>query len=178
MLVSTPWNVRSAAFASWQVSQAGTAEATAVCAATDITGVVVMWNPPVPKLVAEWQPLQATVPEDRLSGGMCVDAGVTMLTPVGSFQVSPIVWQLWHEIALSVVWPAAESTGVPLSTKPAPLLVIVSLAPLNAWHPLPLQPTLPIGMWLPAPGVPTVPGICHGCPLVPWPVPANTVEVS
>src|ERR1700688_385869 len=100
MLPSTPWNSRSwgaVVPASWQVVHAS--EETAACPATDTSGKVVILNPPAPKLDAEWQALQLAVPLARLSGGMCVAdkvAGVTMLTPLGSFQLKPTVWQVWQ----------------------------------------------------------------------------------
>ncbi len=146
--------------------QAGTAPATAACAATFISGEVVILKPPVPKLVAEWHEAQATVPLLRLSGRTCWPEGVTKVV-VAPIQVMPTVWQVWQARA-TVVWPAADSAGVVPVTNPAPLLVIGSLI---EWQPLAAQSWPLIGIWLPAPGVPCVPEICQGWPLVPWPLP-------
>src|SRR3974390_2813610 len=114
MLPLMPWNVRSAAFASWQVEHDDTNDATCVCIATVITGAVsgvpLNLKPPVPKLVAEWHALQAIVPADELSGGMCSAAGVTIVA-AASFQVMPTVWQVWHA-RFTEVCPAADSAGV------------------------------------------------------------------
>jgi len=144
-----------------------------VITGAEVPAVPVNLKPPLPKLVAEWQALQATVAA-VLSGGMWFDAGVTMVaTP---FQLSLMAWQV-SQAAFALAWPAAESTGlVLLMKKPAPLLVIVSLL---AWQPLALQLALPSGKWvvLVPPAVPTAPFICQGWPLLPCPVPEKTVDV-
>src|SRR3974390_986549 len=64
------------------------------------------------------------------------------------------------------VCPAADSTGVPDSLKPVPVI-----ASVVAWQPV--QSAEPTGMWLPLPAVPTVPGGCTGCPPRPRPLAAN-----
>src|SRR3974390_635487 len=114
MLVPMPWKVRSAALASWQLAQPGTAEATAECIATVMTGVLepavpVSLKPPEPKLVAEWQLEQAIEAGAALSGAMWVLVGVTMAaTP---FQLMATVWQLWQVRVASGLWPAARGRG-------------------------------------------------------------------
>ena len=113
-----------------------------------------------------WQVLQSPLPIAMWLAAPevpTVPGGTTIVAP---YQAIPEAWQVWHVSALTAVWPADESTGLPVSLNPVPLSVSV-----EAWQAP--QSALLTGMWLPAPEVPSVPGGCIGWPPVPGPVPAN-----
>src|SRR6266566_3683240 len=120
MLVLTPWNARSVALFSWQLTHVRLA--TTVWLAVDSDGVVVILKPPVTKF-EPWQ-LEQAAP----ASGMWVDScAASAGTP---YQAAPVPWQLAHDSALTAVWPVEDSSGVLVSLKPVPLSVS-----LTAWQP-------------------------------------------
>src|SRR5258708_15960379 len=108
MLAATPWNARSVALFSWQLSQA-TLD-TAAWPATDRLGELVILKPPTTKLDA-WQ-----APHAALAIGKCVASCVTSDgTPN---QAAPVPWQLAHVTEATTACPAAASDGVVPILKP------------------------------------------------------------
>src|SRR6267154_1637043 len=139
MLLATPWNARSVALFSWQLTQVRLD--TAAWPATDSVGVLAILKPFATKLEA-WQAVQAA-----LEIGMCVDSCVTSDgTP---YQAAPVLWQLAQLTEDTAACPAAASDGVVVIANPPTVKV-------DAWQVL--QSPVPSAMWLAAPLVPTVPG--------------------
>src|SRR5229473_1870423 len=158
MLLLTPWNARSVALFSWQLTHVRLA--TTVWLAVDSDGVVVILKPPVTKF-EPWQleqaapasgmwvdscvasagtPYQAApVPwqllQPPLPSAMWLAAPAVPTVPGGTttdtpYHAMPALWQLWQLSALTAVWPVEDSNGVLVSLKPVPLSVS-----LTAWQP-------------------------------------------
>src|SRR6267154_4992621 len=108
MLLATPWNARSAALFSWQLTQV-TLD-TAAWPATDSDGVLAILKPFVTKLEA-WQAVHAAP-----AIGMCADSCVTSDgTP---YQAAPVPWQLAQLTEDTAACPAAASDGVVVIANP------------------------------------------------------------